>query len=248
MNDILQKIADFEKKHANIRISYGGDGTVLSIVERIKTRQSIIPFRNYGLCNKHSSRLDDFLNGKENQSDLKLTRCPFIEYKITSSSEDVNTDRGIAEVVFKQANMTEALRFNVYVNGKTYLSNVIADGALICTRYASTGYFKSITRMIFSSDSLGIGFIAPTQGISNLIVKDSDVLRFEFLRDALVNICVDKKQCQHNFVKGESIEVRQLPDAISIFGLAEFHCYECRKNRHSIVEAGVPIQDQYMII
>lgn len=43
--------------------------------------------------------------------------------------------------------------------------------------------------------------------------------------------------------KDDLMHVEQIPDAVSLFGLDEFHCYECRKLRHSVVEAGVSLQD-----
>ena len=247
MKDYRQQIADFEKAHKNITIAFGGDGEVLNAVKRTEGKKAIIPFRNYGLCEKHESRLDDFLAGKEGQKDLKLQRCPFIEWNL-HRSDKLLSNRGIAEIVFKNADITKALRFNVYVNGNLYLKNVICDAGLVSTRYGSTGYFKSASRCIFSLDGIGVAFVAPTQGISNLVLSNTSRIEFEFVRDAKIVISADTTTETTEVEAGNKLEVRELPDAVSIFGLSEFHCYSCRKKRHSAVEAGVSLQDQYVIL
>ena len=252
--ELRNRIEEYERKQPNVKIAYGGDGQVLRAVEKFP-KKCIIPFRDYGLCEKHEHRLEDFLDGKEGQKDLKFTRCPYIEYKYLNREGKTYkdpfgnefTDKGIAEIAFKNSDISEALRYNVYVNGKLYLKNVIADGSLVATSYAATGYWKSITRCIFNGDSIGVAFIAPTQGISNLVLDNKTVLKFEFLRNAMIQITADKKKRNHTIEKGDWLEVQMIPEAASIFGLDTFHCWECRKKRHSTIEAGLELQDQYSL-
>lgn len=247
MDEIFSKIREFEKSHPQFAIAYGGDGTVLDCVEKTCGKKAIFPFRNYALCKKHEHCLEDFLAGKDGP-DLKQTQCFFMKYELQlKNAIEKIFDRGIAEVVLKSANATEALRFNVHINSKLALMNVIADGVVIASRYGSTGYFKSLTRTMFTTDALGVAFIAPSQNVSNLVLDCTSKVRLELLRDADVSICVDKKQQQLKMSKGDSMQVVQIPESVALFGLEEFHCYECRKLRHSIVEAGVDLQDQYLI-
>ena len=86
------------------------------------------------------------------------------------NGNDVTSGLALAEVQVKNKDITSALRFNVFVNGKKYYDNVIADALLASTPLGSTGYWKSITRMIFR-DGYGMTFIAPTVGISSVILK-----------------------------------------------------------------------------
>lgn len=163
MHDIKSQIALFEKQHPHYAVAYGGDGTVLECVEKNGGKKAVFPFRNYALCSKHSHRLEDFLSGKDGQCSLKQTQCFYMQYSLDTCAKDCKTsDRGIAEVVMKSANATEAMRFNVHVNDKLALVNVVADGIVIASRYGSTGYFKSLTRTMFTSDSIGVAFIAPS--------------------------------------------------------------------------------------
>lgn len=257
IKDYRVQIEAFEKSSKNIAIAYGGDGEVLNVVRRTEGKKAIIPFRNYGLCDKHLDRLDDFFaENPKNTKGLKLTRCPFIEWhELTIDGKEANVSygqplsgRGIAEVAFKGVDITKALRFNVYVDHKLYLKNVICDAGIVSTRYGSTGYFKSASRCIFNCDGIGVAFVAPTQGISNLVLKNTSTIEFEFLREAEIVVSADTSTRKTTVDKGSRIEVREIPDAVSIFGLEEFHCFECRQKRHSIIEAGVPIQDQYIIL
>lgn len=237
--DLAARIAEFEAKTKNVTISYGGDGTVLDRVRETLGKKAIIPIRDYACCEQHKGMLDEVLDGN-GKSLLALTRCPFIGFSFYDKS-----DRGISEVVVKNQDPTSALRFNLIVDGEVFMKNVVADGIVASTAYGSTGYFKSISRCIFRSDSLGIAFIAPAQGISNLVLKSSSRVEMEFIRKA--EICITADKMRYNAVAEEcsKLEIEEKPDAVSLFGLKEFHCQKCRTLRHSIIEDGVPIQDSY---
>lgn len=240
---LLSKIAEYEKKHSNVAISYGGDGTVLDVVRQTKGDKAIIPIRNYGLCKKHSNYLMSILDGTSEEK-LKLTLCPFLEYNFCNGT---SKNRGIAEVVVKNIDPTCALRFNLYVGDKAYMKNVVADGIIMSTAYGSTGYFKSVARCIFNMDAIGIALIAPTQGINNIILDSTSRVKVEFIRSADVIVTADKYKDKLAVKENDIIEVERVPEQVSIFGLDEFHCQECRTLRHSIVEDGIQIQDQYTV-
>ena len=228
--DIKAKIEAFEKKQKNIAIAYGGDGEILKVIKQTDGKKAIIPFRNYALCDEHVSG-----------NKMKM----FVP-AVSSAGENIK-GKGIAEIAIKSADITEALRFNVYVDDKLYLKNVISDGAIVSTVYGATGYFKSIARCIFNGSNIGIAFIAPTQGINNLILDCKSRIRFEFLRNFEIVVSADKTYQRLNVSSNECIEVSEIPDAVSIFGLSEFHCFKCREKRHSVVENGNVIQDQYAL-
>lgn len=130
--------------------------------------------------------MKDLLEGRL-QKTLKLTRCPFIEWKSKGFS-----GKGIAEVSIKNCDPTSALRFDLSIDGKTYFRNVISDGIVASTPYGSTGYFKSIARMIFSCDGIGVAFIAPTQGINNLVIDSKSAIEAYVTRSTDVLVSADK--------------------------------------------------------
>ena len=242
-NLLQQKIAEYEKKTKNIAIAYGGDGTILDVVRQTKGDIAIIPIRNYGLCKKHSDHLMAILDGTTDEK-LKLTLCPFIEYNFSAATAK---DRGIAEIVVKNIDPTCALRFNLYVGEKAYMKNVVADGIIMSTAYGSTGYFKSVARCIFNMDAIGIAFIAPTQGINNVVVGSTKKIRVEFIRSADIIVTADKAKTTLAVKANDCIDIERVPEQVSILGLDEFHCQECRTLRHSIIEDGIAVQDQYTV-
>lgn len=232
------KIAAYEAAH-KVAIAYGGDGTVLDIVRQTNGKRPIIPIRNYSCCSTHADFLDKLLDGKL-ESPLKLTRCPFITFSYNGIS-----DRGISEVTLKNADPTSALRFDLSIDGHPHLKNVISDGLIASTTYGSTGYFKSISRTIFSCDGIGIAFIAPTQGINNLIANLSSNISITIIRETDAFLTADKVSQKVSLKAGDVIEISMADDAVSIFGLSEFHCQQCRALRHSSYEDGQEIQDMY---
>ena len=241
--DPAERIREFQRKNRQFVIAYGGDGTVLDAVNQTAGKKAIIPVRNYGLCGLHKNYLDGILDGKL-EKQLKLTLCPFLEYSFNAGTFK---NRGIAEVTVKNEDPTCAVRFNLHVDNRLYMKNVIADGIVLSTSYGSTGYFKSVARCIFNMDAIGIAFIAPTQGINNLVLNSTSRIKIEFIRPAEVVVTADKSKDRVKAGKDDCIEVERTPDQVSIFGLDEFHCQECRALRHSIVEAGIAVQDQYTV-
>ena len=193
MND-KELIDKFNAENKNWTIAYGGDGTLLKVVEKFGAKKSIIPIRDYARCEKHANLLEDICLGKDTQLHLKHSKAPFLEARIFSPGEDPDeTYSGIAEIVLKSYDPTEALRFSVLINGSTYMKQCIADGLIFASKLGSHGYFKSVTRMLFTDDdSVGLGFIAPTYGICNLILKNTDKVCIQLERGTTVSLAYDK--------------------------------------------------------
>ena len=243
LDALRARMDEYEKKHKPIAFAYGGDGTVLDVVRATGGRRAVIPVRDYGLCGRHAGYLESILDGTLDRS-LKLTLCPFVEYFLPGAGW---RDRGIAEVAVKNVDPTCALRFDFLVDGKPYMKNVVADGIVASTAYGSTGYFKSVARCVFRADALGVAFIAPTQGVNNVVLDGASVVEVEFVRPAEVVVTADKSRRTAEVRAGDRVRIGRIPDQVSVFGLDEFHCQECRALRHSIVERGVAVQDQYAV-
>ena len=240
MTELEQKIKEYENKN-KVVIAYGGDGTLLKKVHETNGKRIVFPFRDYALCAAHKHRLDMFLDGKEfSKDEFKFTRCPYIQYGFGSIFK-----KAIAEIVFKNKDITQAMRFNLIVDNKYYMKNVIADGCIISTKFGSTGYFKSVSRCIFNCEGIGVGFIAPTQGISNLVLNNTSDIMIEFLRDTNIIASNDTEITEFAVKAGEAVRLWELPDAVGIYGLEAFHCQKCRELRHSTIENGISLQDQY---
>jgi len=265
--DFAELVRDFYHRNPGYKIAYGGDGEILRAVAEFRGKDvGIIPIRNYGQCKAHKSLLKKVLTTKSLVNlpimfDMQI--CRRIAYWKTDVLEPViehepifykhiDGEDGIAEIAIKSTDITSALRFNFYVNGMLYMKNVIADGLVASTKFGSTGYFKSVARCIMGCESLGIAFIAPSQGISNIILDAQSYVEIEFLRGASVSMSADKQMSDFYAHPGQRIKIASLEDPelpeVRLYGLSTFQCQECRAGRNSIFEAGVPVQDKYIEI
>jgi NAD kinase len=121
------------------------------------------------------------------------------------------------------------------------MDNVIANGVIASTILGSTGYFKSVARTIFR-DGFGLAFICPTYGINNVVLKQTDWINIEFVRDAKATISWDNITKQLDVEKGNIETIRLASDNAALFGYDIFMCKECRKGRNSTI-----VNDQYCI-
>ena len=237
-------IDKLQKLHSNVLIAYGGDGTLASKWrEAFDAKKAIWPIRNYGMCQKHEELLkalveDNELKLKDVKFNQTLHQLAEVHYPF---EVDGNKKLALNEIQVKSNDITEALRFDVYVNGKKYYDNVIADGAVFAAPNGATGYWKSVTRTIFR-DGCGLAFIAPTVGISNLVLKPTDLVKLVLVRDASVALSYDKIKVISDVSKGTEIDMNLSVENLAIIGYEQFMCYDCRKNRNSTI-----LQDQYIV-
>lgn len=246
MNDI-DLIAKFNasKEAKHMAIAYGGDGELLRVVSQVGIKKGVIPIRNYGLCEKHKKLLEDIVDGKEEcKRLLKYSKQHFIDYSLDGNSHIFlnQANSPIAEVVLKSANPTEAIRFSVLVDGKEYMKQCIADGVICATSLGSHGYFKSVTRTIFNdTEALGLGFIAPTYGLCNLVLKGTSKVEVILERDADVVFSGDKCFKNLKLHKGNMLDLTLSSDGVALYGYDIFCCPECRRLRNSTI-----VNDQYL--
>jgi NAD kinase len=230
--NLNNRISEFEKSTKNVVISYGGDGTLLETFHK-NPEKAIIPIRNYGQCDRHKNLIHDVLNGTTKcKCDLKMRICETLECR---------GDRALSEIQIASANPTQCLRFNVYINNEPFMNNVIANGVIASTVIGSTGYFKSVARTIFRS-GFGLGFICPTYGINNIILKETDWVTIEFVRDAEATISWDNITKTIEIEKGNIETIQMCSDNAALFGYDIFMCKDCRKGRNSTI-----INDQYWV-
>ena len=240
-------IDSFEAKHKDIAIAYGGDGTLLQVADAVGLKKGMIPIRNYARCKEHANLLEDVCLGKDSTKDLKAglkyTKAPFLEAKLIAEGEDSGkTYQGIAEIVVKSFDPTEALRFSVLVNDKIYMKQCMADGMIFASKLGSHGYFKSIARMLFTDDTaVGLGFIAPTYGICNLILKNTDKVCIQLERGTTISLARDKNWETIKLLTGAIIDFCQSCEGVALYGYDIFCCQECRNLRNSTM-----INDKYI--
>ena len=249
--EALEKYA-IENK-STTAILYGGDGTLVGEWRKFRSRKSakivIIPVRNYGLCQKHLDFYTRFFTAKDTSLELEdvgdLALKQFLFPVLRAEFKDKGMDNyldALSEVTVVGADQTAALRFNIKLNGKTVVENVIANGAILATKLGSTGYFKSVARTIFT-EGIGVGFIAPTYSVPNIVVAQKDKVKFELARKAKIVVTADKLKQEVDADAGWTLEVMDACDNMAVFGYDHFMCPECRKNRNSTI-----VNDNYCVV
>lgn len=243
-SSLIEKFNASKEAH-HMAIAYGGDGELLKVASQVGTKKGIIPIRNYGRCEKHKDILENLVSNPDEQKHyFKYCKQPFISYSLDDDNHVFveQTNGPISEVVWKCANPTEALRFTVLVNNKEYMKQCIADGVICSTALGSHGYFKSVTRTIFNdNESIGLGFIAPTYGLCNLILKSTDKISVVLERDAKTILAGDKCFKEINCNKGSTLCLQLSVEGIALYGYDIFCCPECRRLRNSTL-----VNDQYL--
>lgn len=228
-------------------IAYGGDGTFLTTARLNNFEKTIIPIRNYGVCAKHKNRLQSIHAFISDDKYLarKLKEYPLLRVvsdNLANTAKTVKDLMALSEICFKSADMSTCIRFDIWIDGKCYMQNVIADGFLVSTPIGAHGYYKSLTRNLFIA-GIGVAFISPTYGINNLVLPESSDISIKFTRDTSVNVSCDKLvKTNIQYAAGDVIKLRyELKHySVKVIGYDDFCCFECRKNRNSTI-----VNDQY---
>lgn len=249
MNDRIKEALDkFAAQRKDIAILYGGDGTLVGEWRKFRTRKGgkpILPVRNYGLCQKHQDFYMKFFTTKDEDSGEDISVKQFLFPVLRGEFKDKGLDNyldALSELTIVNADQTAALRFNIKVNGKPIVENVIANGVILATKLGSTGYFKSVARTIFTK-GIGVGFIGPTYSVPNIVIGVADRIQFELVRRAKVVVTADKLKQEVDADAGWTLEAVDACDNVPILGYDHFMCPECRKNRNSTL-----VNDNYCIV
>ena len=244
---LKEAIDKFSARAKDIVVLYGGDGTLVGEWRKFRKRKGgkwPLPVRNYGLCQKHLEFYTKFFNASED-SEENLSLKQFLFPVLRSSFKDKSLDNyldALSELTIVNADQTAALRFNIKLNGKPIVENVIANGVILATKLGSTGYFKSVARTIFTQ-GIGVGFICPTYSVPNIVVDVADKIQFELVRRAKLVVTADKLKQEVDAEAGWILEAVDACYNIPILGYDHFMCPECRKNRNSTL-----VNDNYCVV
>ena len=243
---IIDLAAQFQAENKDIITVLGGDGALVGKwreLDKTKGRKKLLlPVRNYGMCAEHEEFYKKFLAGTEDAPNLKMSLMPLIEARYVCEGVQSSV-KALAEVTLVSADPTQAIRFNVKVNNHLVAENVIANGIIIATKLGSTGYFKSVARTIFM-DGIGVGYIAPTYSVPNIVARMDSLIEVELVRSAPVALTADKlKKDLGEVEKGFKLEVCSACENVPVLGYEHFMCPACRRGRNSTV-----INDSYFVV
>lgn len=150
--DISKELKKFNLKIVNknpdIVISHGGDGTFF-IAERKYPGIPKLLVRDSKVCYFCSPTSRNELFKKLKNKKYSKVSCIKLEAKNLLAVNDI---------IIRNKNLTQALRFKIKINSQPYSEELIGDGLVIATQFGSTGYFNSITKTSFKKEKIGIAF------------------------------------------------------------------------------------------
>lgn len=186
--EIMSMVKNFgfkTSKKPDVVISYGGDGTLL-FAERIFPDVPKLVIKDSRVCHKcdyEISMLEQLLQ-RLKKKDFK---------KIYVMKLQCGDRVALNEFQLHNTNPTTAIRFSTEVGGKMR-TNIIADGAIVCTPFGSSGYYLSAGGKRFEK---GIGFILnnPHNAERGADVLAEDVNVTLTLQRGPALLCYDNAKC-----------------------------------------------------
>jgi len=177
-------------------IAYGGDGTVLNALRHGK----VLAVRAKGSVGFISDMgLEKFGKAVNNLENFKIRDLPVIEVSQGEKYYAVND-------VVLAGQLTRSIRFNVYLNGKVLMDNVIGDGIIVSTSLGSTGYNLSAGGSVILSDCFALTLNNPhSHRKLNFVFKQGDIVELEPLSDC--EIVCDGRADEKIIPKKEKVKV-----------------------------------------
>ncbi|MEK6826565.1 MAG: hypothetical protein AABX90_02970 [Nanoarchaeota archaeon] len=169
-------------KNPDIVFSVGGDGTFFISerkspgIPKVLVRDS----KTSKLCTNEPSKT---ILKKIKNKDYKIEKLIKLQARNLIAVNDI---------IIRNKNQYEALRFNLKINNKKYKNEFIGDGIIISTPYGSSGYFSSITKKCFKEGNIGIAFNNSTCPVNPIIVKDNSVIEMKINRNVAI-VSADNK-------------------------------------------------------
>lgn len=178
VNTLIERFHYLEKSNKpDIIISLGGDGTYFYNERKFPNIPKLL-VRDNSICRlcslydiKDIFLILNKLNNREFEiiENIKLL-CKFKNKKL----------QAVNDIVIRNKNQYEAIRFNLSINKKTY-KNIIGDGIIVSTSFGSTGYYNSITKSKFTR-GLGLALNNINENKTRLDIKENNIIKFKLLR------------------------------------------------------------------
>ena len=175
-NNINKEIKKFnlkiDNKNPDIVISHGGDGTFF-IAERKYPGIPKLLVRDSKVCHLCSPTSREELFKKLKNKKYSKINCMKLQTRNLLAVNDI---------IIRNKDLTEALRFKIKINSQPYSEELIGDGLVIATQFGSTGYFNSITRTSFKKEKIGIAFNNVKNRKKPIILNNNSKIEVKIIR------------------------------------------------------------------
>lgn len=165
----------------DIVISYGGDGTFLLAEVEFPSVPKVM-IRDSKVCKK--------CVGLSTEEALKrLSDGKYVENKIIKLEAIYGEKKYVVvnDIIIAHSVPTVAIRYKIYINDIPYIDGreIIGDGIVAATPFGSGAYYRSITDGVFSV-GIGLAFNNSTEQVDHIVIRETDVVRFELTRGQAV--------------------------------------------------------------
>ena len=161
---------DIVEKNPDMIAVVGGDGTLM------KSEKDFPEVPKFILKKSQTSKKGHNLTPEE-----ILEKIIKKEYKIEDEIkiEGIFNGKkivGLNEIIVHNIDPRQAIRYEIFINGKRAGVEIIGDGVAISTPYGSTGYYRAITDSFFEV-GIGVAFNNSTEQSDHMVIKeDSEIV------------------------------------------------------------------------
>lgn len=191
-------------KNPELIISLGGDGTYLYNERKYPNIPKLLVRDNSicHLCSIYDLKSINFILEKLNKREFEILEqikleCNFKNKKLLA----------VNDIVIRNKNQYEAIRFNLKINNKLIERNLIGDGIVVSTVFGSTGYFNSIAKTNIIK-GIGLAFNNINRKETYINLDYNDVIKFKLLRSK-ATISADNFKKIINLKENDEITIKK---------------------------------------
>jgi NAD+ kinase len=159
----------------DVIISNGGDGALLGAERRFPGIPKL-GLRNSKTSDRH--RDTDTRTVLQHLIEGRLREQRFLKLEAHVKGQ---TLIGLNDIILHNKVLTSAVRYEVEIDGRNHMGEIVGDGLVVATPFGSSGYYRSITHSIFQV-GIGLAFNNSIEPVNHLVLKETCLIEATILR------------------------------------------------------------------